>query len=116
MKAAKFPFFRRVTAVCPSTTALTLVALVLTVAATTESAQTNVFVPGNATGCFGNPHLGCAPLVAALTVSGPAKITVTYVSGLMSWQPGATAGPDGCLVPFVLFNSFPLTRLKASGS
>jgi hypothetical protein len=74
---------------------LVLAVLVLTAAVITTAAQTNVFVPGNASGCFGNPHKGCVPLTAALTVNGPGMITVTYVSGLVTWQPGSTAGPNG---------------------
>jgi hypothetical protein len=54
MKAAKFTFFRRVTAFCPSA-ALIIALSVLTVAATTTAAQTNVFVPGNASGVFWQP-------------------------------------------------------------
>ncbi|MGA8151857.1 MAG: hypothetical protein WB952_12965 [Terriglobales bacterium] len=93
MKATKFNFFRRVMALHPSG-ALMLTLLVLIVAATTAAAQTNVFVPANASGCFGNPDYGCVPLVAALTVSGPGTITVTYVSGTVSWGQGDT-GPNG---------------------
>ncbi|MGA8151635.1 MAG: hypothetical protein WB952_11845 [Terriglobales bacterium] len=95
MKTAKFTLFRCVTALCPST-ALTLTVLFLIVAATTTTGQTNVFVPGNASGCFGNPDDGCVPLVAALTVSEPGTITVTYVSGTVSWGQGDT-GPNGTL-------------------
>jgi hypothetical protein len=74
--------------------ALLLTMLVLTVGVT-ATAQTSVFVPGNATGCFGNPSEGCQPFVAAITVSGPGAITVTYTSGLVTWRLGSTAGPDG---------------------
>jgi hypothetical protein len=44
--------------------ALLLTMLVLTVGVT-ATAQTSVFVPGNASGCFGNPSGGCQPFVAA---------------------------------------------------
>jgi hypothetical protein len=94
MKAKKFMSFRRVRAVRPSA-ALILTVLVLTVAATTTAAQ-NVFVPGNASGYFGNPAYPLIPLVSALTVSGPGTITVTYVSGLVTYDSnGDTAGPNG---------------------
>lgn len=64
------------------------------VAAAPALAQTEVFVPGNATGCFGNPDDGCIPLVAALTVSGPGTITITYVNGMVNYGLGEV-GPDG---------------------
>ena len=72
-----------------------LTMLVLVAAATTTAAQTPVFVPGNASGCFGNPADQCVPLVAALTVSGPGWITVTYVSGTVTDAFGISTGPDG---------------------
>jgi len=98
MKAARLTFFRRMTGLCPSA-ALMLTMLVLIVAATTTAAQTNVFVPGNASGCFGNADYGCpVPLVAALAVGGPGTITVTYVSGKVCWETCAhKTGPNGVL-------------------
>jgi hypothetical protein len=95
MKPTRFTFFRRVTAFCPSA-ALMLALLVLVVAETTAAAQTQVFVPGTASGNFGNPSDIPVPLVAALTVSGPGTITVTYASGLVTWDgQGDTTGPNG---------------------
>ena len=79
-------------------TTLVLIMLVL-VAATTSARAQNVSVPGNASGCFGNGDAGCVPLVAALTVSGPGTITVTYVSGTVNWG-GGDAGPNGVPVCF----------------
>jgi hypothetical protein len=93
MKAAKSTFFRRVTSFC-SSAALLLVVLVLIVAAPTTAAQTQVFVAGNTNGCFGNAVDECIPLVAALTVNGPGRITVTYVSGTVT-DAGVNTGPDG---------------------
>jgi hypothetical protein len=60
-------------------------------------AQTNVYVPGNASGCFGNPvDSYCVPFVPAITVSGPATITVTYVSGTVVFiGNGPQVGPTG---------------------
>lgn len=72
---------------------LTLAVLVLAMTVT-AAAQTTVFVPGNATGCFGSSDEGCVPLVAALTVNGPGTITVTYVSGTVNWGAGEV-GPNG---------------------
>jgi hypothetical protein len=94
MKGTKSTFFRRVTAFCPSA-ALMLAVVVLIVAATTAAAQAQVFVPGNASGYFGNPVNQLVPLVPALTVSGPGTITVTYVSGTVFFGIGLEAGPNG---------------------
>jgi hypothetical protein len=58
-------------------------------------AQTSVFVPGNASGGFGNPIDIVVPLVPAITVSGPSRITVTYVSGTVTPVAGVDAGPNG---------------------
>jgi hypothetical protein len=81
-----------------ATTFMLLTTLVLIVAATTAAAQTHVFVPGNASGCFGNFVDKCVPLIAAITVSKPGKITITYVSGTVTDAGGINTGPDG--VPF----------------
>ena len=69
--------------------------LVLFVVAATLAAQTQttVFVPGNATGAFGNVDV-VVPLVPALTVSGPGTIQVTYISGTVDLG-GVITGPDG---------------------
>ncbi len=72
-----------------------LTMLVLIAAASTAAAQTQVFVPGNASGFFGNPADIPVPLVAALTVSGPGWITVSYVTGTVTDCCGVNAGPDG---------------------
>jgi len=74
-----------------------LTMLIVIVAATTTAAQ-NVFVPGNASGFFGNPADQANPLVVGLTVSGPGTITVTYVSGKVNWDvniKGCITGPNG---------------------
>ncbi|MGA2967243.1 MAG: hypothetical protein ABSD64_13610 [Terriglobales bacterium] len=96
MKAAKFTFFRRVTAFCPSA-ALMLAMLLLAVAAPTAAAQGLVFVPGNASGCFGSPADKCVPLVAALTIRKPMWVMIEYVSGTVNYGTGE-AGASG--VPF----------------
>ena len=77
-------------------TKMTLV-LVLFVAAATMAApaQTQVFVPADASGAFGNPIDIVVPLVPAITVNGPGTITVTYVSGLVDFGGGFGVGPNG---------------------
>jgi len=62
-------------------TALMLAMLMLVAVSTTAARAQSVFVPGNASGCFGYPAPECVSLVTAITVTGPATITVTYVSG-----------------------------------
>jgi len=71
--------------------------LFVAAAAVAASAQTQVFVSGTASGCFGSGGVEvCTPMVASVTVKGPATITVTYVSGTVIWDGvGDTAGPDG---------------------
>jgi hypothetical protein len=70
-------------------------ALFAAVAPATANAQT-VFVPGNASGFFGNPVNQMMALVPAITVSGPATITVTYVSGTVNYGIiGVEVGPNG---------------------
>jgi len=72
-------------------------ALVAFVAAATMAAraQTSVFVPGNTNGGFGNPIDTVVPLVPAITVSGPSKITITYISGTVTDAAGIDTGPAG---------------------
>ncbi|MGA8151636.1 MAG: hypothetical protein WB952_11850 [Terriglobales bacterium] len=73
--------------------------LVLFVAAATMTAQAQqdvqVFVPGTASGYFGNPQDQAVPFVSALTVSGPGTITVTYISGTVTDCCGINTGPNG---------------------
>ena len=78
------------------------------VAATTATAQTQVFVPGNASGFFGNPADIQVPMVAALTVSGPGTITVTYVSGTVNSRGGHLSGPKGVPIDSARDVQFPL--------
>jgi len=61
-------------------------------------AQTQVTVPGNASGYFGNRADMMVPLVSALTVTGPGTITITYVSGTVNLGGGGggiQSGPNG---------------------
>ncbi len=86
-------------------TSLTI--LVLIAAATSAAAQTQVYVPGNASGFFGNPADIQVPMVAALTVSGPGTITVTYVSGMVNYGWGLS-GPKGVPIDSGWDVQFPL--------
>lgn len=65
----------------------------------TASAQNsvNVTIPGNTLGGFGNPSIdNSEPYVAALAVNGPGKITVSYLSGLVTdCCPDFSTGPNG---------------------
>jgi hypothetical protein len=72
-------------------------ALVAFVAAATMAAraQTSVFVPGNTNGGFGNPIDTVVPLVPAITVSEPSRITITYLSGTVTDAAGIDTGPTG---------------------
>jgi hypothetical protein len=70
-------------------------ALFLIASATAASAVT-VNVPSTATGGFGSPNTGWQPFVAALSVSGPGTITITYTSGTVIYGTGRPAvGPNG---------------------
>ena len=89
--------------------------LVLFVAAITlgASAQTQVFVPGTALGYFGNPLDQPTPFVSAITVTGPATITVTYVSGQACWGgPSNCVGPNGGFYRNSAGLQFPLQEAK----
>ena len=62
-----------------NTTIALVVVLFVCAASMAAPAQQDVqvFVPGNASGFFGNPADVVVPLVPAITVSGPGTITVT---------------------------------------
>ena len=89
-------------------------ALVLFVAAITlgARAQTQVFVPGTASGYFGNPQDQAVPFVSALTVSGPGTITVTYLSGTVTDCCGIDTGPNGVKFNGRKVHQFPLQEQK----
>jgi len=79
-----------------STKVATLLLLFVAAATIAAPAQTQVFVPGNASGYFGNPTDYVFPFVPAITVDGAATITVTYIDGIVTWDTaGDTTGPDG---------------------
>jgi hypothetical protein len=93
------------------------VALVLfvTAAAIVVHAQqaVDLFVPGTASGYFGQPQDQAVPFVLAVTVSGPATITVTYISGTVTDCCGINAGPNGVRYNGGAYNEqFPLQEKK----
>ena len=81
---------------------------------TSASAET-VFVPGNASGYFGNSVDRPVPFVSAITVNGPGTITVTYVEGTTNWG-GGEVGPNGG-DPCNCFNGtqYPLQEARGIG-
>jgi len=89
---------------------LAIFVLILSTIAVCASAQNTVFVPGNASGNFGNSTDLVVPFVQAITVSGPSTITVTYVSGTVQWG-GGEVGPNGGPYPASSFQ-FPLQEAK----
>jgi hypothetical protein len=113
MNTSEFKFFRRVAKLCPGAT-LTMLSLMLVFegSTVTSEAQTSVFVPGNASGCFGSPNDTCVPLVAALTVNGPGTITVTYVSGTVDLGP-FSVGPTGGRANVGVGSQYPLQEANA---
>ena len=79
-----------------TSTKVALVLLLFAFAATIAApAQTQIFVPANTTGAFGNKVDLIVPLVPAITVDGPATITVSYLSGTVDWGAGTQVGPNG---------------------
>ena len=67
----------------------------LVAVSTVADAQVTVFVPGKASGDFGNPVVTLVPFVRALTVTGPGTIQITYVSGMVQFGIGFITGPNG---------------------
>jgi len=76
------------------TKAALLLLLFVAPATVMATAQTQVFVPGNASGGFGNPADQVNPFVPAITMSGPGTITVTYTRGQVNFGEG-DVGPNG---------------------
>lgn len=72
-----------------------LLAVLIALTTIAGHAQTDLFIPGNASGYFGNPMVGQMPFVSAVTVKGSATITVTYTSGTITDINGVNTGPDG---------------------
>ena len=113
MNTSKFKFFRRIAKLCPGAMLAMLILMLLVGGASSIStAQTTVFVPGNASGCFGSPNDTCVPLVAALTVSGAGTITVTYVSGTVNLGP-FSVGPTGGRAVVGAGSQYPLQEANA---
>jgi hypothetical protein len=61
---------------------------------TANAGSATVFVPGNATGGFGQPPTGYVPLVPALDVSGKGTIKIVYKTGTVT-DFRVLAGPRG---------------------
>jgi len=77
-------------------TASVLALFTLLVAVSTVThAQVTVFVPGKASGDFGNPVATLVPFVSALTVTAPGTIQITYLSGMVQFGIGLFTGPNG---------------------
>jgi hypothetical protein len=72
-----------------------MLSLLIGLIAIQARAQTQVTVPGNASGHFGNPSDLLIPLVRAITVNGPATIKISYASGTVTGIGGVTTGPEG---------------------
>jgi hypothetical protein len=108
---------RRLVASFRTVGAMLTLGLALVTAAPT-AAQTTVFVPGNASGAFGNSVDLVVPLVPAITVTGPASITVTYISGTVDtgwcWDGVCLGpvGPNGARVKNVSGGQTPLQEAK----
>jgi len=64
-------------------------------AALVAPAQTQVFVSGQTNGAFGGPIDLTIPYVPAITVDGPATITVTYLDGTVTDAGLVDTGPNG---------------------
>jgi len=94
--------------------------LAILVAAATMAAyaQNQVTVPGTAMGDFGNTQDQTDPLVPAISVTGPATITVTYVSGQVCWGSGSgdCVGPNGGYYDNSIGFQFPLQEARGIAS
>jgi len=89
-----------------------VLAILVAAATMAARAQNQIFVPGNASGFFGNPADEMNPLVSAITVTGPGNITVTYDSGKVTDAGGIDTGPDG--VPCKNCAQLPLEEAKGT--
>lgn len=77
-------------------TKIVLALLILVIGASLMApAQTQVFVSGQTNGAFGGPIDLTVPYVPAVTVSGPATITVTYLDGTVTDGGSVDTGPNG---------------------
>jgi hypothetical protein len=68
---------------------------VLAIMATLGAANADVIVPGNASGGFGSPTDQINPLIAAVTVTGPAVTQITATGCLTDAVGPACITPDG---------------------
>jgi hypothetical protein len=94
MKNATIDFPSSIRSLAKATASVLALFMVLAAVSTVADAQVTVFVPGKASGDFGNPVATLVPFVPALTVTGPGTIQVTYISGMVQFGGGPT-GPNG---------------------
>lgn len=73
-----------------------IISLLVGAAPASASAQSQIFVPADTSGDFGNPTDMSVPFVPAITVPGPSKIKVSYISGTVTDAGGeVNTGPNG---------------------
>lgn len=92
------------------------VLLLFVVSIIAAHAQNQIYVPGNVSGNFGNPSDEINPLIPALSVTGPATITVTYVSGSVCWRGTShCCGPNGASCSTCPLQQWPLQEARGIG-
>jgi hypothetical protein len=95
MKNPTIYFLDSIRSLAKATASVLALLTVLVAVSTVADAQVTVFVPGKASGDFGNPVVTLVPFVPALTVTGPGTIQITYVSGMVQFGIGLITGPNG---------------------
>jgi hypothetical protein len=95
MKNPTIDFLYSIRSSAKATASVLALFTLLATVPTLANAQVTVFVPGKASGDFGNPVVTLVPFVRALTVTGPGTIQITYVSGMVQFGIGLITGPNG---------------------
>lgn len=95
MKNATMDFLDSIRSLAKATASVLGLFTLLVAVSPVADAQVTVFVPGKASGDFGNPVATLVPFVPALTVTGPGTIQITYVSGMVQFGIGLFTGPNG---------------------
>lgn len=95
MKNATIDFLDSIRSLAGAAASVLALFTLLVAVSTVADAQVTVFVPGKASGHFGNPVATLVPFVPALTVTGPGTIQITYVSGMVQFGIGLVTGPNG---------------------
>src|SRR5438034_7234425 len=95
MKNPTIDFLDSIRSSAKATASVLALFTLLVALSTVANAQVTVFVPGKASGDFGNPVVTLVPFVRALTVTGPGTIQITYVSGMVQFGIGFITGPNG---------------------